>query len=76
MSLLSTVTDASKGDQGLDNIALNRTMRRFATAQYQAGDEKGAKRTLDEMVKVFEKKDLKPTVMSTIKQQAQGNRMK
>lgn len=72
MSLLSTVINASKGDQGLDNIELNRTMRRFATAQHRAGDDKGAKKTLDEMVKVFEKKKLKPTVMSTIKQQAKA----
>jgi hypothetical protein len=74
MSLLSTVIDASKGEQDLDNITLNRTMRRFAKAQHQAGDEKGAKKTLDDMVKVFEKKKLKPTVLSIIKQQAKETR--
>lgn len=74
MSLLSTVIDASTGDQGLDNIELNRTMRRFAQAQHRAGDEKGAEKTLDEMVKVFEKKKLRPTVMATIKQQAKDTR--
>jgi hypothetical protein len=73
-AVLSTVIDASKGEQGLDNITLNRPMRRFAKAQHQAGDEKGAKKTLDDMVKVFEKKKLKPTVLSIIKQQAKETR--
>lgn len=70
MSLLSSVVDASKGDKGVDNITLNRTMRTLAKAQHKAGDEKGAKQTIDRMVNVFEQKNLRSPVMATIKAQA------
>lgn len=72
MNLLSTVVDASTGDDGVDNITLNRTMRTLARAQHDAGDDRGAEQALDQIVKVFEQKKLRPTVMSTIKAQAKA----
>jgi hypothetical protein len=70
MGLLSSVVEASKREKGVDNITLNRTMRNLAQTQYRAGDEKGAKKTLDEMVNVFEQKKLDAAVISTVKRQA------
>jgi hypothetical protein len=64
------VVEASKREKGVDNITLNRTMRNLAQTQYRAGDEKGAKKTLDEMVNVFEQKKLDAAVISTVKRQA------
>lgn len=72
MNLLSTVVDASTGDDGVDNITLNRTMRTLARAQHDAGDDRGAEQALDQIVKVFEQKKLRPTVMSAIKAQAKA----
>lgn len=72
MNLLSAVVEASTGESGVDNITLNRTMRTLAQTQHKAGDEKGAEKTLDRMVTVFEKKKLRPQIMSTIKAQAKN----
>lgn len=71
-SLLDAATEASKGDQGLDNISLNQTMRRLAAVRRAAGNEAGARRTLEEMVDVFADKGLPAHVMSVIRRQAQA----
>jgi hypothetical protein len=68
--LLSGVVDASEADRGVDNITLNMTMRYLAGAQKEAGDQEGAKKTMDRMVRIFQKKKLRPHVMKLIESQA------
>lgn len=68
--LLSGVVDASEADRGVDNITLNMTMRYLAGVQKEAGDQEGAKKTMDRMVRIFQKKKLRPHVMKLIESQA------
>jgi hypothetical protein len=69
ISLLSAVVDASKAQQGVDNITLNMTLQQKAHTQIEAGDEKGARATINEMGEIFRKKKLKPHVEALIKEQ-------
>jgi hypothetical protein len=68
--LLKPVIDASAANRGLDNITLNMTMRHLASAQKLTGNKKKAENTVGHMVDIFQKKKLKPHVMSLIKAQA------
>jgi hypothetical protein len=67
--LLSAVVDASKAEEGVDNITLNMTLQQMARTQIKAGDEKGARATINEMGQIFRKKKLKPHVEALIKDQ-------
>jgi len=69
-TLLSTVVDASTADKGVDNITLNMVMRDLAHSQARVGDTDKAEATLDRMVSVFKKKQLKPYVIRVIETQA------
>lgn len=71
IKLLSEVADASEAGKGVDNITLNMTMRRMASAHKSTGDERGAKETMERMVNIFSKKSLKPHVMRLIEAQAE-----
>jgi len=76
VALLSSVVDASRGRQGVDNITLNMTMQRMALTQIKAGDEKGARATINEMGIIFRAKKLKPHVEELIKAQQEALRAK
>jgi hypothetical protein len=67
---LEQVVQESKGEKGLDNISLNYTMRQLAKQHAAKKDIKTAKQTMDEMVKIFSEKNLKPEVIDKIKKQA------
>ena len=69
VSQLSAVVEASKEEQGVDNITLNMTMQTVARAQMQMGEKKAARETITEMGTIFRKKDLKPHVERLIKEQ-------
>lgn len=69
VSQLSAVVEASKQEQGVDNITLNMTMQTMARAQMQMGETKAARETITEMGAIFRKKDLKPHVERLIKEQ-------
>ncbi|RMD58817.1 MAG: hypothetical protein D6828_02340 [Nitrospirae bacterium] len=69
--LLSAVIEASEAEKGLDNITLNKTMRCKARTDIAAGKRKEAEETLKRMEDIFAKKDLKPHVMNTIKEQVE-----
>ena len=71
ISLLTTVVDASKAKAGVDNITLNMTMRSMARIQQNAGDDSGAKATMDQMVNIFSSKGLKKLVLEYIIKQAE-----
>ena len=58
------------GQPGLNNITLNRAMRCLAQGQVKMGDMKGAKKTMREMVHLFDTKRLKPHVLRLVRQQA------
>ncbi len=76
VALLSSVVDASKAQQGVDNITLNQTMQRMALTQIEAGDEKGARATINEFGAIFRAKKLKPHVEKLIKKQQAALRAK
>lgn len=76
VELLSSVVDASKTQQGVDNITLNLAMQRMALTQIEAGDEKGARATINEMGAIFRAKKLKPHVEALIKSQQEALRAK
>ncbi|MGH2601764.1 MAG: hypothetical protein ACRDJ9_20570, partial [Dehalococcoidia bacterium] len=69
-ALLDAVVDASAAGKGVDNITLNMTMRRLAAAEHAAGNDKAATATMNRMGEIFEKKQLRPHVMETIRLQA------
>ena len=69
VSQLSAVVEASKQEEGVDNITLNMTMQTVARAQMQMGEKKAARQTITEMGAIFRKKDLKPHVERLIKEQ-------
>jgi hypothetical protein len=69
VALLSSVVDASKAEKGVDNITLNQTMQRMALTQIEAGDQQGARATINEMGIIFRAKKLKPHVEQLIKSQ-------
>lgn len=74
VALLSSVVDASTADKGVDNITLNLAMRRLARAQKKAGDLEKADVTMDKMIEVFEKKQLKPYVLHRIIAEAEAEK--
>jgi hypothetical protein len=76
VALLSSVVEASKVQQGVDNITLNMTMQRMALTQIEAGDRKGAWATICEMGAIFSAKKLKPHVEELIKSQLEVLRTK
>ena len=76
VALLSSVVDASKAQQGVDNITLNMTMQRMALTQIEAGDKKGARATINEMWSIFRAKKLRPHVEALIKRQLEVLRAK
>ncbi len=69
--LLSAVEEASAGDGGVDNITLNTAMRTLALAEARAGNPERAREVTERMVSVFAQKDLNPSVLETIRQQAE-----
>jgi len=73
IELLTKVADASRPApaEGVDDITLNLVMRRLARAQARAGDGEQAEAVLDDMVGVFESRNLKPHVLAGIREQAQ-----
>jgi hypothetical protein len=71
IKLLSAVEEASRGDQGVDNITLNFAIRRRAAAEAKAGDPEKAIQTLDAMPELFEAKGVKPDVVATVRRQAE-----
>jgi hypothetical protein len=74
VDLLSSVVDASTNGKGVDNITLNKAMRRLARAQRKAGDLEKADATVDRMVEIFEEKRLKPYVLHEIHSQAEAEK--
>jgi hypothetical protein len=74
VALLSSVVDASTADKGVDNITLNLAMRRLARAQKKAGDLEKADATMDKMIEVFERKQLKPYVLHRITAEAEAEK--
>jgi hypothetical protein len=64
---LRSVVDTSKKGEGVDNITLNMAMRRLARAQERGGDDRGASRTLDDLVRFFrDGLNLRPHVVKQI----------
>jgi hypothetical protein len=71
VNLLSSVVDDSVDEKGVDNITLNMTMRRLAHAQKKADDLEGAVATMDNMVTVFEQKELRPDILQQLTAEAE-----
>lgn len=76
IELLTQVADASKPApaDGVDDITLNLVMRRLARSEAKAGDLEQADAVLDDMVGVFESRNLKPHVLDSIRAQADRTR--
>jgi hypothetical protein len=73
-SLLNSVIDQSVGDNGVDNITLNMTMRQLAVVQDEGGDKAGAVATLNRMEKVFKDKKVPEHVLSFIRSQVKDTK--
>ncbi|GAA1931616.1 hypothetical protein GCM10009837_66690 [Streptomyces durmitorensis] len=71
---LSAAINASTGDEGLDNITLNKTMRRLATVHAKDGNLTEADAVLNKMVTTFRGKHLPAAVQKTIQAQAEETR--
>jgi hypothetical protein len=67
---LTSVVEASEADKGVDNITLNQVMRSMTRTQRLTGNDADAESTMERMVSFFEKKNFKPHVMRTIREQA------
>jgi hypothetical protein len=67
---LSKVVESSAGDEGVDNITLGQVMRRLARVEAKAGNPQRATEVMDEMVEIFDRKNLKPHVMRDIRSEA------
>ena len=74
IQLLSSVVEASTGEQGVDNITLNTVLRRLAQAHAKAGDDDKVPEVMDRMVEVFSKKKVNPYVMRKIRDQAEATK--
>jgi hypothetical protein len=74
VNLLSSVVDDSTNEEGVDNITLNMAMRRLARAQKKAGDLEEAAATMDQMVEVFEEKQLRPDILQQIAAEAEAEK--
>ena len=70
LALLSPVMSATEAGTGVDNITLNETMRTLARGQKAAGDDAGARETVDRMVDILRRKGLDRRVMDVIEEQA------
>ncbi|MFE7443399.1 hypothetical protein ACFU7X_23440 [Streptomyces chartreusis] len=68
---LSKVVESSAGDEGVDNITLGQVMRRLARVEAKAGNPQRAAQVMDEMVEIFDRKNLNPHVMRDIRSQAE-----
>ncbi|MFJ8532158.1 hypothetical protein [Streptomyces sp. NPDC093591] len=68
---LSKVVESSAGDEGVDNITLGQVMRRLARVEAKAGNPQRATEVMDEMVEIFDRKNLKPHVMRDIRSEAE-----
>jgi len=69
--LLDPVIEAcARRQAGINNITVNRAMRRLAQGQMEAGDRPGAQSTMDRMVELFERKALKTHVLELVQRQA------
>ncbi|MEV5575515.1 hypothetical protein AB0L06_36215 [Spirillospora sp. NPDC052269] len=71
---LSSAIEASTGPSGLNNLALNSTMRRLARIQAKAGDLDLADRTLTRMVDYFRAQHVPPHVLDDVQSQADSAR--
>ncbi|WP_371524895.1 hypothetical protein OG302_01145 [Streptomyces sp. NBC_01283] len=71
---LSAAINASTGDEGLDNITLNKAMRRLAKVHAKDGNLLEADAVLDKMVTTFRGKGLPAPVQKTIQAQAEETR--
>ncbi|MFJ9041073.1 hypothetical protein ACIRF8_31445 [Streptomyces sp. NPDC102406] len=71
---LGAAINASTGDAGLDNITLNKAMRRLARVHAKDGNLTEADAVLDKMVRTFQGKGLPASVQKTIQAQAQKTR--
>ncbi|MGW6318068.1 hypothetical protein [Streptomyces sp. NPDC055099] len=71
---LSAAINASTGDEGLDNITLNKAMRRLARVHAKDGNLVEADAVLNKMVDTFRGKGLPAPVQKTIKAQAEETR--
>ncbi|WP_221360371.1 hypothetical protein [Streptomyces beigongshangae] len=71
---LGAAINASTGDGGLDNITLNKTMRRLARVHAKDGNLPEADAVLDRMVATFKGKGLPAAVQRTIRAQAEETR--
>ncbi|MFC5187226.1 zinc metalloprotease [Actinomadura harenae] len=71
---LSAAIEASTGPAGLNNLALNSTMRRLARVQAKAGDLDLADRTLTRMVDYFRAQHVPPHVLADVRSQADTTR--
>jgi hypothetical protein len=74
IELLTSVEEASAREEGVDNITLNFVMRKHARAEARAGRIEQADRVMDRMVEVFAQKGLNPTVVRTVKRQAEATK--
>ncbi len=68
---IALLTDANRATAMLDNVTKNKAMRELATAQAANGNATAARATLREMVGYFERRNLRPAVLDTIRTQAQ-----
>ena len=75
VELLTSVEQASTRDGGVDNITLNMAMRRLAQAEAKAGNPQQAAHVMDRMVEVFTEKGLNPSVLHTIREQAEETKV-
>lgn len=70
INLLSPVVSAPRQTERVDNITLNLATRRLARAQKRTGNEEEANATLDQMVRTFHDKKLRPHVLQEVEAQA------
>jgi hypothetical protein len=71
IELLKPVEQASIAEEGVDNITLNLAMRTLAKAEAKAGRPEQGVEVLDRMVDVFASKNVNPSVLQTIAEQAE-----
>ncbi|MEU6000991.1 hypothetical protein ABZ837_24565 [Streptomyces sp. NPDC047197] len=71
---LGAAINASTGDEGLDNITLNKAMRRLARVHAKDGNLPEADAVLNKMVATFKGKGLPAAVQKTIQAQAEETR--
>lgn len=65
--LTAVIEGSLAEDQGLDNISLGEAFVRLAKTQKETGKDQDAKATVDQMLSVFEEKQLRRDVLATIR---------